>query len=60
MSEHQLKELPKKNREFLDPQHSEHGGLYGFAETVLRRFKNVVHFALIVPLASSICLSLGV
>lgn len=59
MAEPKLKDVTKKNREFLDPLHSEHGGLYGFAETVLRRFKNLVHFVLIVPLASSICLSLG-
>ncbi len=59
MSEPKLTDVTKKNREFLDPLHSDRGGIYGFAESVLRRFKNLVHFALIIPLAISICLSIG-
>lgn len=50
---------PKKNREFLDPLHSDRGGVAGHLESFLRRFKNFVHFVLIVPLASSIVLALG-
>lgn len=58
MAEPKLKDV-KKKREFLDPLHSDRGGLYGWFESVLRRFKNIVHFVLIIPLASSICISLG-
>lgn len=49
----------KKNREFLDPLSSDRGGFAGFVESLLRKFKNFVHIALIVPLSASIIGMLG-
>lgn len=51
---------PKSNREFLDPLSSDRGGVSGVLESILRKFKNFVHIALIFPLSASIVVMLGV
>ena len=47
------------SREFVDPLHSDKAGVHGFLEKILRRFKNIVHLVVMVPLAASIFFSLG-
>ncbi|MES3038292.1 MAG: hypothetical protein V4736_10330 [Bdellovibrionota bacterium] len=52
-------EPPKKEREFADPQSSTKSGASGFAETFLRRFKNLGHLALILPVYGVACVVMG-
>ena len=43
----------------LDPLKSQRGGFAGFFETLLRRFKNLLHMAMIVPLYLVGCAVIG-
>jgi acetyltransferase-like isoleucine patch superfamily enzyme len=49
----------KAKRDYLDPKSSARGGLGGLLETMLRRFKNAVHFILIMPIYVFGCSMLG-
>jgi serine acetyltransferase len=49
----------KPKREYADPSGSSRGGFSGFLETVLRRFKNLVHLSLILPIYGLGCLAIG-
>jgi serine acetyltransferase len=60
MAEPQRKPEQQNVREFLDPMTSDRKGFAGFVESLLRKFKNFVHIALIVPLSASIVVMLGV
>ncbi|MES2964332.1 MAG: hypothetical protein V4760_10605 [Bdellovibrionota bacterium] len=46
----ELKPVGKENREYLDPTSSDRGGVGGFVESALRKFKNVAQIALMTPL----------
>ena len=61
MSKSSKNEAPKaaEKRDYLDPKSSSRGGLGGLLETVLRRFKNAVHFILILPIYVFACAMLG-
>lgn len=64
MSEQQRKlevaSSPEKSKHtYADPLVSERGGVGGFAETILRRFKNLTHFVLIMPIYGLGCAIVG-
>ncbi len=48
-----------KSKQVLDPMKSSRGGLSGILETLLRRFKTVLHIMLIVPLYIVACAVIG-
>jgi serine acetyltransferase len=50
---------PKPKREYADPSVSTRGGFSGFLETVLRRFKSLVHLVLIFPIYGLGCVAIG-
>lgn len=53
-----MKSLIKRKR-FTDPQTSKKRGLAGFIETLFRRFKTLLHIALIAPLYAIGCIFIG-
>lgn len=58
MGEKQLK-VARPTNDFADPQGSSRSGLSGLLETVLRRFKNAFHLALVLPFYIVGCALLG-
>ena len=49
----------KPKREYADPVSSDRGGLGGLAETIIRKFKNLSHILMIVPVYALGCLTIG-
>lgn len=49
-----------KRKKVLDPLKSQRGGLGGFVETMLRRFKTLLHMMLIIPLYVVGCAVIGI
>lgn len=55
-----LKPIENAKREYLDPAKSDRGGIAGFAESALRRFKTSAQIALMTPLYVLGCFIAGV
>jgi hypothetical protein len=49
-----------RSRRYIDPQGSTRKGLAGFVEAAFRRFKNLAHILLIVPLYGLGCVVIGI
>jgi hypothetical protein len=49
---------PRKRR-YVDPQGSQRGGMAGLAEGLFRRFKNLAHILMIIPLYGLGCVIIG-
>jgi hypothetical protein len=51
---------PKVTRAYVDPLESNRGGIGGAFETLLRRFKNLIHMLMIIPVYLLGCVTLGI
>jgi serine acetyltransferase len=50
----------KSKRDYADPSSSDRGGVGGIFETIIRKFKNLSHIFMIVPVYGIGCLTIGV
>src|SRR5688500_3787375 len=55
----ELHDVSKPKREYADPEKSERKGVGGLVETILRRFKNLTHVVMILPIFVLGFLTLG-
>jgi hypothetical protein len=57
----QAEEVEKvRTRRYIDPQGSVRGGIAGVAESIFRRFKNLAHILMIIPLYGLGCFIIGI